>query len=148
MEVDIYSFGMDTSFSTFGETLPVTKLMCDAKFTYRRSDERNAVQSILARQFIVEYINTQTFDLMPPNFVVIDCRGFWENRHTLNNSNSQGHTGLHPENLERIMQHKHFKRSFLPDFYQQFGDAMKISKKCKEAVLELLYIVTKAVIDP
>ena len=143
MEVDIYSFGMETSFSLFGD-LPVTKEMRDA-FTKYKHEERNAVQAMLARQFIVEYINRHTHCHMPPNFVVIDCRGFWENRHTLNNSNSQGHTGLHPENLTRIMQHRHFNHSFLPDFYQH---AMKHSKKCNEAVLELLYIVTKAVIDP
>lgn len=129
MEVDIYSFGMETSFSLFGD-LPVTKEMRDAFTEYKhKHEQRNAVQAMLARQFIVEYINRHTHCHMPPNFVVIDCRGFWENRHTLNNSNSQGHTGLHPENLTRIMQHNHFKRTFLPDFYEQFGDAMKISKK-------------------
>ena len=147
MEVDIYSFGMETSFSLFGDLL-VTKEMRDAFTNYTKHEERNAVQAMLARQFIVEYINRHTHCHMPPNFVVIDCRGFSESKDTLIHSRSRGHTGLHPENAVRIMQHKHFNQSFLPDFYQQFGDAMKHSKKCKEAVLELLYIVTKAVIDP
>ena len=127
-EVDIYSFGMDTSFCRFGDALPVTKLMSDAKRNYRRSDERNAIQAKLAREFIVEYINNHTFDLMPSNFVVIDCRGFYESKDTLIHSKSRGHTGLHPENAVRIMQHKHFNQSFLPDFYQQFEDAMKNSR--------------------
>ena len=125
--VDIYTFGMDTSYLKFGDTLPVTRLMSEAKRNYR-FNERNAIQAKLAREFIVEYINKHTFDLMPSNFVFIDCRGFSESRDTLRQSRSRGHTGLHPENLVRLMQHKHFNQSFLPDFYQQFEDAMKISK--------------------
>ena len=76
----------------------------------------------------MEYINKHTFDLMPSNFVVLDCRGFYESHDTLKNSRSRGHTGLHPENMVRLMQHRHFREEFLPDFYTQFGDAMKTAK--------------------
>ena len=71
-----------------GKTLLRNKI--DLKFTVCSDiyEDRKVKQSELALDFMVDCIVNRTYQTMPSALVVIDCRDFWESRHSLVNSMS------------------------------------------------------------
>ena len=96
----------------------------------------------LGVRFLIKDILKHSWDPMPRALMLIDVRDFHEEAYDLRGSASHGHTGLHPENLIRIMRHENFKNSY-GEFLSKFRELMRCAKTCSFDRVGVAFVCNK-----